>query len=130
MEERTKNTKTRTAKTKNKKQKIQKQELQKQKEQKQKEQKQELQKQKQKEQKQKKQKQKQKQRHLLRTKNVANKEKAMIYVRLLFPTPNVRKSLPSCVRVNGRPKPASMKYPNMEAIRQKPKRQTKPKKQV
>ena len=112
------------------KQKIQKQELQKQEQQKQKEQKQELQKQKQKEQKQKKQKQKQKQRHLLRTKNVANKEKAMIYVRLLFPTPNVRKSLPSCVRVNGRPKPASMKYPNMEAIRQKPKRQTKPKKQV
>ena len=116
-----------------KEQKLQEQKLQEQKLQKQKEQKeQKLQKlQEQKEQKlQKLQKHKQKQRHLFRSKNETNKEKAMIYVRLLFPSPNVKKSLPPCVRVNGRPKPASMKYPNMEAIRQKPKKQTKPKKQM
>ena len=79
---------------------------------------------------QKEQKHKQNQRHLLRSMNETNKEKTMIYVRLLFPSPNLKKKLPPCVRVNGRPKPASMKYPNMEAIRQKPKKQTKPKNQI
>ena len=72
------------------------------------------------------------QRHTNRNKNNANKDKAIMYVKILFPETRINtitrpKKLPPCVRVVGKPKPASMKYPNLEAIRQKPKTKTKTK---
>ena len=83
-----------------------------------------------------KQQQKQKQQQLLLQKQMET-EKTIACIKFLFPTNNntnttnttnntnnKKTKLPPCVRVVARPKPASMKYPNLDAIRQK-RRQTK-----